>query len=127
MGVPSPFREARGVGYVCGHGNVPRQRELATEVQRVALIVVEKTAAAAKRKIGEATVDPAAAKSELVGIRKINMAEVVNARECKVSSQPLMRAPSMVIGIKISESLKLLWSKKLVARVRKLSASSVQP
>lgn len=34
-----------------------------------------------------------------------------------------MRAPSMVMGMKISELLKLLWSKKLLARVRKLSAS----
>src|SRR5215472_752272 len=75
--------EARGVGYVCVCRNMPRQRELAAEVKRVALIVVEKTAAAAKGEICEATVDAAAAESQLIGIGQIKLAAVANARRAQ--------------------------------------------
>src|SRR5262249_15446583 len=47
--------------------------------------------------------------------------------ERSVSSQPVTRAPWMVMGKKRFELLKLLWSKKFLARVRKVSASKVQP
>jgi len=49
-------------------------------VQGVALIVIEKAAAADKREIGEAAVDAAAAESELVGISQIDLAAASDAR-----------------------------------------------
>lgn len=58
--------EARGVGDIGGGRNTPRERELAGDVEGVALIVVQQAAAAAKRKIREPAVDATAAECELI-------------------------------------------------------------
>lgn len=45
---------------------MPRERELAAHVERVALVVVQQPATAAKRKVREAAVDATAAERELI-------------------------------------------------------------
>lgn len=45
---------------------MPRERELAAHVERVALVVVQQSATAAKRKVREAAVDATAAERELI-------------------------------------------------------------
>ena len=58
--------EAGSVVDVGGRVSLPRQSQLTTEVQRVALIVVQQAATAAKRKIRKAAVDATAAECELI-------------------------------------------------------------
>ena len=58
--------EAGSVVDVGGRVSLPRQRQLTTDVQRVALIVVQQAATAAKRKIRKTAVDATAAECELI-------------------------------------------------------------
>src|SRR5437588_10370442 len=96
-------------------------------MQSVPLVVVEEAASAAERKIGEAAVDAPAAKRELIGISEINLAAVVKARRAQNEFPAAnARAPDGD-GDENRRVVELLWSKKLLARVRKLSASRVQP
>jgi hypothetical protein len=83
---------------------------LAAGVQSVALVVIQIPAASSKREVGETTVDVAAAERQLIRIGEVKLRPLANVWR-SVSSQPLMRAPLMVIGKKRFELLKLLWSK----------------
>lgn len=56
----------------------PRQRELTTNVQRIALIVIEEAAAGTEGKVGETAVDTAAAERELIRIGEIKLRVVVD-------------------------------------------------
>ncbi len=57
---------------------MPRQTELTADVERVALVVIEQAATAAERKIGQAAVDAAAPKGELIRVREVNLAAIMN-------------------------------------------------
>src|SRR6202007_3146936 len=72
--------EAGSIVDVGGRVSMPRQRVLAAEVKRVALVMVEEAAAATEGKIGETAVDPAAPERDLIRVGQVNLATVVDAR-----------------------------------------------
>ena len=82
-------REARGVVHVRGSIGAPWKAVLSAEVQRVALVVVEELKAIAKREIGEAAVDVAESKGELIRVGQVELAAIADARRAQGELPPV--------------------------------------
>src|SRR5579883_344006 len=78
-----PVGEARAVVHVGGGVASPGKVHLSSNVECIALVVVEEAVTVAEGKVREAAVDVAKAQGELVGVGEINLCTLVNARRAK--------------------------------------------
>ena len=85
--------EAGAVIDVGGSVGVPGQRDIAADVERVALVVVERAESGEERDIGQSAGDGAAAFGDLIGIGEVKLRRDGRMRgERSVSSQPRITA-----------------------------------